>query len=130
MRKKLAIALLLGVAALLSGQSLAQFDAIVDFATGLKELGRMLEDGRSASADTGKLYLLTGSISDVVPKTAWFFTLRREEILDPAAFAAEIRRGASALHALPQEGALCSPRPACSMPIPRADRRRSSSSRP
>ncbi len=33
----------------------------------------------------------------MVPKAAWFFTLRREEILDPQALVAEIRRGGSAL---------------------------------
>jgi hypothetical protein len=97
MRKNLSIALLFVAASLLSAQSLAQFDAIVDFETGLRELGRLLEEGRSATASTDKLYILTGSISDVVPKGAWFFTLRREEILDSQALVTEIRRGAGAL---------------------------------
>jgi len=98
MRRNLTIALLLGLMpALLAAQNVAQFDAIVDFDTGLKELGRLLEERRPQAGDTSKLYILTGTVSDVVPKAAWFFTLRREEILDPAAFVTEIRRGNGAL---------------------------------
>ncbi len=98
MRSKLIIGPLLGlVAALLPAQNISQFDSIVDFGTGLKELGRLLDDGRPQAVDRTKLYVLTGTVADVVPKAAWFFTLRREEILEPAALATEIRRGTGPL---------------------------------
>ncbi len=96
--RNLPLLALLGLAvALLPAQSVAQFDAIVDFETGLRELSRLLEEKRPETVDTGKLYLLTGSISDIVPKAAWSFTLRREEILDAPALAAAIRRASGAL---------------------------------
>ncbi len=98
MRSKLIIGPLLGlVAALLPAQNVSQFDSIVDFGTGLKELGRLLDDGRPQAVDRTKLYVLTGTVADVVPKAAWFFTLRPEEVLDPAALATEIRRGTGPL---------------------------------
>jgi hypothetical protein len=95
-RTKLIIGPLLGlVAALLPAQNVSQFDSIVDFGTGLTELGRLLDEGRPQAVDTTKLYILTGTVADVVPKAPWFFTLRPEEILDPAGLATEIRRAAS-----------------------------------
>ena len=98
MRRKLIIGPLLGlVAALLPAQSVAQFDSIVDFGMGLKDLGRLLDEGRPQAVDRNKLYILTGTVADVVPKAAWFFALRREEILDPPALVSEIRRGADPL---------------------------------
>ena len=96
MRAKLTVVLLLGLAAaVLPAQNIAQFDAVVDFDTGLRELGRLLAQKRAA--DPGKLYILTGTVSDVMPKAAWFFTLHTEEILDPAALLTEIRRGGGPL---------------------------------
>lgn len=92
------IAVLLGLAvALLPAQNVAQFEAGVDFETGLRELGRLLENGSPQAADKGRLYLLTGSIADITPKAAWSFALRREEILDAPALATEIRRAGGAL---------------------------------
>jgi hypothetical protein len=98
-RRPLHLAAVFALAPLLlsQAQSIAQFDSIVDFQTGLNEIGRLLVDGRPQAVDRSRLYILTGTVSDVLPKASWFFALRAQEIVDPAAFVTEIRRGSNAL---------------------------------
>ena len=77
------------------GQTVADFEAVVDFAVTLKDMSEAIDSPSRLS--TKRFYVISGTVGDVNPKSAWFFTLQPSDIADPAVFTTRILAGREAL---------------------------------
>ena len=95
------IALLLLIGFCVFAQDQSVFDRAVDFSITLKTLTRSLETGNPDSISRDRLVILTGTLSDIMPKPSRppFFLLQAEDFRDPQGFLQKIRMASDPLAA-------------------------------
>jgi hypothetical protein len=69
----------------------------VNFFVNLKEIHESLETGRTDVIEKDRFLLINGTLTEVTPKTSWFFLLSERQVENRQRFIAELRNGRNPL---------------------------------